>query len=52
MRNPTNSAMGIVSRMRWPRPTVSSYCAQSGMRDVVNLLGKVPDKLSVDKLEC
>ena len=52
MRKPTNSAMGTVSRMRWPRPTVSRYCAQSGMRDVVNLLGKVPDKLSVGKLEC
>ena len=52
MRKPTDSAMGTVSRMRWPRPIVSSYCAQSGIRGVVNLLGKVPDKLSVDKLEC
>ena len=52
MRKPTNSVMVTVSRMRWPRLTVSSYCAQSGIRDVVNLLGKVPDKLSVDKLEC
>ena len=38
--------------MRWPRPLVSNYCVQSGIRDVVHLLGKVPDKLSVDKLEC
>ena len=38
--------------MRWPRPTVSMYCAQSGVRDVVDLLGKVPNKLSVDRLEC
>ena len=52
MRKPTKSAMRTVARMRWPRPTVSSYCAQSGIRDVVNLLGRVPDKLSVDKLEC
>ena len=52
MRKPTNSVMVTVSRMRWPRLTVSSYCAQSGIRDVVNLLEKVLDKLSVDKLEC
>ena len=52
MRKPTNSALETVSRMRWPRPTVSSCCAQSGTRDVVSLLGKVLDKLSVDKLEC
>ena len=51
MRKPTNSAMGTVSRMRWPRPTAGRYCAQSGIRGVVNLLGKVPDKQSVDKLE-
>ena len=52
MRKPTNSAMGTVSRMRWPRRTAGWYCAQSGIRGVVNLLGKVPDKQSVDKLEC
>ena len=52
MRKPTNSAMGTVSRMRWPRPTAGWYCAQSGIRGVVHLLGKVPDKQSVDKLEC
>ena len=52
MRKPTNSAMGTVSRMRWPRPTAGWYCAQSGIRGVVNLLGNVPDKQSVDKLEC
>ena len=52
MRTPTNSAVGTVARMRWPRPVVSSYCAQSGIRDVVSLLGRVLDKLSVDKLEC
>ena len=52
MRKPTNSAMGTVSRMRWPRPTAGWYCAQSGIRGVVNLLSKVPDKQSVDKLEC
>ena len=52
MRKPTNSAMETVSRMRWPRPTAGWYCAQSGIRGVVNLLGKVPDKQSVDKLEC
>ena len=52
MRKPTNSAMGTVSRMRWPRPTVSRYCAQSGIRDVISLLVKVPDKRSVDRLEC
>ena len=50
MRKPTNSAMGTVPRMRWPRPTVSSYCAQSGIRDVVSLLGKVLDKLSVGQV--
>ena len=38
MRKPTNSAMGTVSRMRWPRPTAGWYCAQSGIRGVVNLL--------------
>ena len=43
--------MGTAARMRWPRPTVSMYCAQSGIRDVVDLLGKVPNKLSVDRLE-
>ena len=52
MRKPTNSATGSVSRMRWPRPTAGWHCAQSGIRGVVNLLGKVPDKQSVDKLEC
>ena len=45
MRKPTNSAMGTVARMRWPRPTVSMYCAQCGIRDVVDLLEKVPNKL-------
>ena len=48
MRKPTNSGMEIVSRMRWPRPTAGWYYAQSGIRGVVNLLGKVPDKQSVD----
>ena len=52
MRKPTNSIMWTASRMRWPRPTVSSYCAQSGIRDVISLLGKVPDKRSLDRLEC
>ena len=52
MRKPTNSAMQTISRMRWPRPAAGWYCAQSGIRGVVNLLGKVPDKQSVDKLEC
>ena len=52
MRKPTNSAMGTVSRMRWPRPTAGWYCAQSGIRGVVNLLGKVLDKQSVNMLEC
>ena len=52
MRKPTNSATETVSRMRWPRPTAGWHCAQSGIRGVVNLLGKVPDKQSVDKLEC
>ena len=51
-RKPTSSAMGTVSRMRWPRPSAGWYCAQSGIRGVVNLLGKVRDKQSVDKLEC
>ena len=51
MRKPTDSAMGIAARVRWPRPAVSMYCAQSGIRDVVDLLGKVPNKLSVDRLE-
>ena len=52
MRKPTNSATETVSRMRWPRPTAGWHCAQSGIRGVVNLLGKVPNKQSVDKLEC
>ena len=52
MRKPTNPAMGTISRMRWPRPAAGWYCAQSGIRGVVNLLGKVPDKQSVNKLEC
>ena len=52
MRKPTNSVVGTVSRMRWPRPTAGWHCAQSGIRGVVHLLGKVPDKQSVDKLEC
>ena len=52
MRKPTISAMGTVSRMRWPRPTAGWHCAQFGIRGVVNLLVKVPDKQSVDKLEC
>ena len=38
--------------MRWARPTAGWHCAQSGIRGVVNLLGKVPNKQSVDKLEC
>ena len=32
-------------RMRWPRPTLSMYYAQSGIRDVIDLQGKVPEKL-------
>ena len=52
MRKSTNSAMGTVSRMRWPRPTVNSYCAHSGIRDVIGFLGKMPDKRSVEILEC
>ena len=52
MRKPTNSATETISRMRWPRPTAGWHCALSGIRGVVNLLGKVPNKQSVDKLEC
>ena len=52
MKKPTNSVMVTAARMRWSRPTVSMYCAQSGIRDVVDLLEDVPDKLSMDKLEC
>ena len=52
MRKPTNSAMETVSRMRWPRPVAGWHCAQSGIRGVVNLLGKVPNQQSVERLEC
>ena len=52
MRKPTNSATETVSRMRWPRPVAGWHCAQSGIRGVVNLLGKVPNQQSVERLEC
>ena len=52
MRKPTDSSKRAVARMRWPRPTLSMYCSQSGIRDVIDLLWKVPEKLSVERLEC
>ena len=52
MRKPADSSTGTVARMRWPRPTLSMHCAQCGIRDVIDLLGKVPEKLFVERLEC
>ena len=42
MGKPTDSIMETLARMRWPRPVVSMYGAQCGIRDVVDVLGKVP----------
>ena len=52
MGKPTDSLMGTLARMRWPRPVVSMCRAQCGIRDVVDVLRKVPSKLSVEKLDC